>query len=96
MIFTIPARQGQHRASLDFGVGAGHLDLAAAYALETPGGFAVKRDYGGEPVLMVSRPLAYFPWMLVRKISRAEALAASESRLRKPWSCYCCRSAVSR
>ena len=58
-------------------------DLAAAYALETPGGFAVKRDYGGEPVLMVSRPLAYFPWMLVRKISRAEALAASESRLRK-------------
>jgi len=56
-------------------------DLAAAYAVKTPGGFAAKRDYSGEPVLMVSRPIATVPWVLVRKINRAEALAESETRL---------------
>ncbi len=56
--------------------------LAAAFALDTPGGFASKRDYAGEPVLMVSRSLSHLPWVLVRKISQAEALAATDSRLR--------------
>jgi len=57
-------------------------DLAAAYALDAPGGFASKRDYAGEPVLVVSRSLAHLPWVLVRKISEAEAFAATDSRLR--------------
>ena len=57
-------------------------DLAAAYALDAPGGFASKRDYAGEPVLVVSRALTLLPWMLVRKISEAEAFAATDSRLR--------------
>ena len=56
-------------------------DLAASFALATPGGFAIKQDYAGEEVLVTSRPIANLPWLLVRKISRAEALADTESRL---------------
>ncbi len=56
-------------------------DLAAAYALEKPGGFAIKRDYAGTEVLVSSRPVANLPWVLVRKISRAEALAETDTRL---------------
>ncbi len=56
--------------------------LAAAYALEKPGGFAVKQDYAGEEVLVVSRALASLPWVLVRKVSRAEALGETETRLK--------------
>ncbi|MCR4377115.1 MAG: PAS domain-containing protein [Rhodospirillales bacterium] len=57
-------------------------DLADAYAATTPGGFALKRDYTGEEVLMVSRPIAGIPWVLVRKVNRAEALADTETRLK--------------
>ncbi len=57
-------------------------DLAAAYGLEKPGGFAVKRDYAGDEVLVVSRSLASLPWVLVRKVSWAEALGETETRLR--------------
>jgi HD-GYP domain-containing protein (c-di-GMP phosphodiesterase class II) len=57
-------------------------DLAAAYAAQKPGGFGIKQDYGGEEVLVVSRPIANLPWVLARKISRAEALAANETRLK--------------
>jgi len=57
------------------------LDLAAAFAVEKPGGFAIKRDYAGTEVLVTSRAIADVPWVLVRKISREEALAANESRL---------------
>lgn len=56
-------------------------DLAAAYALKEPGGFAIKRDYTGKEVLVVSRSLANIPWVLARKISKAEALAGTETRL---------------
>ena len=45
--------------------------LAAAFALEVPGGFGVKRDYLGEEVLVTSRPLSQVPWVLVRKITTA-------------------------
>ncbi len=57
-------------------------DLAAAYALERPGGFAIRKDYAGDEVLVVSRSLASLPWMLVRKVSWAEALGETETRLR--------------
>jgi len=56
-------------------------ELAAAFAITSPGGFAIKRDYLGEEVLMTSRPISGAPWILVRKINRAEALAESETRL---------------
>jgi response regulator RpfG family c-di-GMP phosphodiesterase len=56
-------------------------DLAAVFALKTPGGFAIKRDYAGEEVLVTSRALADVPWVLVRKIARSEALEANETRL---------------
>ncbi len=57
-------------------------DLAAAYALDNPGGFAIKRDYAGEEALVVSRPIANLPWVLVRKISYTEALEATDTRLK--------------
>lgn len=57
-------------------------DLAAAYALEKPGGFTIAMDYAGTEVLVTSRPLANLPWVLVRKIARAEALSGTETRLK--------------
>jgi HD-GYP domain-containing protein (c-di-GMP phosphodiesterase class II) len=57
-------------------------DLAAAFAIDKPGAFGIKRDYAGEEVLVTSRAVADLPWLLVRKISRAEALSANESRLK--------------
>jgi len=56
-------------------------DLAAAYAVKTPGGFSIMRDYLGNEALVVSRPIADVPWVLIRKINRDEALAESETRL---------------
>ncbi|MBF0247513.1 MAG: cache domain-containing protein, partial [Alphaproteobacteria bacterium] len=57
-------------------------DLAGAFALDKPGGFGIKRDYTGKEVLMISRPIPNSPWILVRKIDRAEALAETETRLK--------------
>lgn len=57
-------------------------ELAATFAIESPGGFAMKRDYVGDEALVTSRAIANVPWTLVRKISRAEALAATENRLK--------------
>ncbi|MCK4939745.1 MAG: cache domain-containing protein, partial [Rhodospirillaceae bacterium] len=56
-------------------------DLDVAYAIQKPGGFAIKRDYTGDKVLMVSRPIASVPWVLVRKINQSEAMAETETRL---------------
>jgi len=56
-------------------------DLADAWAIEKPGGFAIKRDYAGLDSLVVSRPIVSAPWVLVRKVSRNEALAATDTRL---------------
>ena len=57
-------------------------ELAAAFAIEKPGGFAMRRDYTGDEALVVSRALANLPWILLRKVSRSEALSATETRLR--------------
>ncbi|MCK5445845.1 MAG: PAS domain-containing protein, partial [Rhodospirillaceae bacterium] len=56
-------------------------ELDIAYAIEKPGGFAIKRDYSGDEVLMVSRPIANVPWVLIRRINRSEAMAETETRL---------------
>lgn len=56
-------------------------DLDAAFALEKPGGFAVRRDYRNREVLATGRAVAGVPWALVYKVDRAEALGDSDARL---------------
>jgi len=56
-------------------------ELDAAFALESPGGFALRRDYKGREVLVTSRAFTAVPWTLMYEIERAEALADSEARL---------------
>ena len=55
-------------------------NLAAAFVADRPGGFADKRDYKGDAVLVTGRKLAGVPWYLVRAVGRAEALAEVEGR----------------
>lgn len=77
--YLTPLRDGT--AALKRAMAIDTPELAAAYALENPGGFAVLRDYAGDEVLAISRAVADSSWVLVRKISRKEALSASETRL---------------
>ena len=56
-------------------------DLAAAYIVENAGGFATKRDYSGEEVLVTGRLLSTMPWVVLRKVATSEALADTDSRL---------------
>ncbi|MHA1112881.1 MAG: HD domain-containing phosphohydrolase [Alphaproteobacteria bacterium] len=58
-------------------------DLAAAFAMASPGGFAIKRDYRDREVLVTGRAFTTAPWVLVHKIDRAEALAESDARRRR-------------
>lgn len=58
-------------------------ELAASFALKSPGGFARKRDYGDTEVLVTSRAIAGVPWVLMYKVDVAEALAESESRIKQ-------------
>ena len=55
--------------------------LDAAFAIETPGGFAIRRDYKSRDVLVTARSFAAVPWTLMYEIERQEALADSEARL---------------
>ena len=56
-------------------------DLAAGFALESPGGFAVRRDYRDAEVLLTSRAIAAAPgWSLMVKVDRNEALADTDAR----------------
>jgi len=57
--------------------------LAAAFALENPGGFAIRRDYQGRDVLVSARKIRAAPWTLFYKIDRAEALGPSDDRVRR-------------
>jgi len=56
-------------------------ELAAGYALGKPGGFGVKRDYAGTDVLSASRRVSQLRWVLIRKVTRDEALAETDTRL---------------
>lgn len=58
-------------------------DLAAAFAMAQPGGFALRRDYRDREVLVTGRAVAATPWTLVHKIDRAEALAETDARGRR-------------
>jgi len=57
-------------------------NLAAAFAVEKPGGFGIRRDYSGKEVLATSRPIGGTPWVLVRTVATSEALAETDTRLR--------------
>ncbi len=57
-------------------------DLDTAFALGNPGGFAERRDYAGNAVLAVARAVKTAPWVLVRKVDTAEALAETRYRTR--------------
>jgi HD-GYP domain-containing protein (c-di-GMP phosphodiesterase class II) len=57
-------------------------NLAEADALAKPGGFALKQDYSGREVLMVSRDFRQAPWVLVQKIDASEALKESRDHQR--------------
>jgi len=56
--------------------------LAAAFALKTPGGFALRHSYRGDGVLVTSRAVAGTPWTLVRTVGQEEALGETDTRLR--------------
>lgn len=55
--------------------------LAVSEAINIPGSFINNLDYSGDRVLMVSREIAQVPWILLRKVSRDEALGPIENRL---------------
>ena len=54
--------------------------LAESAALAATTGFGLAHDYRGVDVLYTSRRIGGAPWVLVYKIDRAEALAASDQR----------------
>lgn len=54
--------------------------LGAAFALANPGSFAIRRDYRGKEVLVISRRLKNASWLVVQKIDRSEALGDSDQR----------------
>ncbi len=57
--------------------------LAAKFAIEKPGGFAVRRDYRGNDVLVSGRMVGKMPWTVLYKIDREEALGDSDTRLNR-------------
>ncbi|MCH8203125.1 MAG: PAS domain S-box protein [Proteobacteria bacterium] len=54
--------------------------LVDADVLAAPGKFVEGRDYEGTEVLAVGRAIPSAPWILVRKVSRSEALGPFERR----------------
>ncbi len=57
-------------------------ELADAFAISTPGGFAERTDYAGKRVLVTGRTLTAAPWTIVRKVDASEALAETNYRSR--------------
>ncbi len=55
--------------------------LAAAFAIATPGGFTLARDYANAEVLVTARRFETVPWTLMYKVSTDEALADTDARL---------------
>jgi PAS domain S-box-containing protein len=58
-------------------------ELAAARAIEAPGGFALARNYAKAEVLTTGRRIPETPWFLVYNVDRDEALSGSDARLRR-------------
>ena len=57
-------------------------NLAAAFALNTPGGFGIRTDYQDHEVLLTVRAFNQVPWTLIYKIDTSESLAEAENRIR--------------
>lgn len=55
--------------------------LAAAYAVQNPGGFGVYQDYRDVRVLVASRIVPGTDWVIAYKIDRDEALGETDARL---------------
>jgi PAS domain S-box-containing protein len=79
--YLSPTRQGGEPLSRL--LAANTPNLAAAFAIENPGGFAQRRDYLGQDVLVTARHISRAPWTLLYKIDRAEALGPSDGRARR-------------
>jgi len=56
--------------------------LAAAFAVASPGGYAIRDDYAGTRVLVTGKDLSEAPWTLVRTVAAEEALGGAEARAR--------------
>lgn len=57
-------------------------NLAAAFAVDTPGGFGIRTDYQDKEVLLTVRAFSQVPWTLIYKIDTSESLAEAENRIR--------------
>lgn len=69
-------------AGLKRTMAVGSPNLLSPDAIQRPGGFFTELlDYAGTPALAVSRSVPQVPWVLIRKVSRDEALSATENRL---------------
>jgi HD-GYP domain-containing protein (c-di-GMP phosphodiesterase class II) len=55
------------------------VDLDAAYAINSPDSFAIKKDRQSHVTLMTSRLIVRTPWTLLLHIDRNQALAESDS-----------------
>lgn len=77
--YLSPLREGPPPLKLKLALDTPDLD--SAFALRTPGGFGLKRDYRNEPVLVTGRAVPTANWALLYKVDRAEALGGSDTRL---------------
>ncbi len=77
--YLSPLADGQ--APLALKLARDTVDLAAAFAVASPGGFAVQRDYRDHEVLVISRAVPGAAWTLMYKVDRAEALRETDARL---------------
>jgi len=78
--YLSPLRDGTPPLTLK--VPADAADLDATFAMENPGGFALKRDYRNRSVLVTGRSFSAAPWTLIYTIGYDEALGGSEARRR--------------
>jgi len=58
-------------------------DLDAAFAITSPGEFAVKRNADSLPSLVTSRPIARTPWIMMLHVNRDQAMRDSDIRLQQ-------------
>jgi len=54
--------------------------LAAAYALDYPGAFAIRKNFKGDDILFISREISETNWLLLQTIPASEALEGPEAR----------------
>ena len=60
-------------------VASSNEKIAANFARQNIGGFAIKNDYRGIEVLVTSRKISNTDWVMVQKIDASEALSESKS-----------------